>query len=70
MLRDHFNVLKGESSIRLDVLVSMRTNSTRSNVRKLIDEGNVTVDGVRRSPEDVYRKVGVGKAPAVIDPTE
>ena len=30
----------------------------------------LTVDGVRRSPEDVYRKVAVGKAPAVVDPTE
>ncbi|MBW8016704.1 MAG: glutamate synthase [Planctomycetes bacterium] len=35
-----------------------------------VERDLLTVDGVRRSPEDVYRKVAVGKAPAVVDPTE
>ncbi|MCF7956442.1 MAG: glutamate synthase [Phycisphaerae bacterium] len=35
-----------------------------------VEKDLLTVDGVRRSPEDVYRKVSVGKAPVVVDPTE
>lgn len=35
-----------------------------------VEKDLLTVDGVRRSPEDVYRKVTVGKKPAVVDPTE
>lgn len=65
MLRDDFNVLKEESNIRLDILVSMRTNSTRSNIKKLIDEGNVTVDGIRRKPKF---KVKAGQRITVIIP--